>query len=137
MMENNIFHFNGAGSFIQITETSQNLTFSTNSIRMLFNYYYEKWKEETKYQSSTDVIINDPLFNEIIALGKSAVPCIIEVLRYEPSLLIAALSKITGENPVKPEHRGRVKDMAADWIEWWDEKSTALGEFYECHTIVS
>jgi hypothetical protein len=29
-----------------------------------------------------------------------------------------ALFAITGENPISSEHRGHVKLMAQDWVEW-------------------
>jgi hypothetical protein len=129
MQGNNIFqYFHGAEySNWQISETNPEQMVATNSIKALFNYYYEEWEEETKYQSSTDVIASSSFFNEIVALGKDAVPYIIEVLRDSPSFLIIALYKITGENPVKPDHRGRIKEMAGDWIEWWDKESSAWG----------
>jgi hypothetical protein len=124
--ESNIFQYvSNMAQFIQIAETSP--TVLENSIKASFNYYYEEWMKEIKYQSSTDVIADSFFFNKIIDFGDGVVPYIIEALKDTPSFLIIALYKITGENPVKPEHRGRIKEMAGDWIEWWKKKSSVQG----------
>jgi hypothetical protein len=38
------------------------------------------------------------------------------------------LSAITGENPIKPEQRGRVKQMASAWIDWGRNQGYAIEE---------
>ncbi|MDR2632118.1 MAG: hypothetical protein LBC51_00655 [Treponema sp.] len=117
-------YFKGPFSFFQLIETAPVVI---NRIQVLFNYYYEEWNKEIKYQSSTDVITNNSFFKSIIDLGSEVIPYIIEVLRDTPSFLIIALYKITGENPVKPDHCGKIKEMTKDWIEWWDKRYSAIG----------
>jgi hypothetical protein len=36
------------------------------------------------------------------------------------------LSEITGTNPIKPEQRGRVKQMAEAWLEWGKNQGYAI-----------
>jgi hypothetical protein len=114
-------------SFFQITEKNPQPVVVINSIKASFNHYYEEWNKEIKYQSSTDVITNNFFLKKIIDLGSEVIPYIIEVLRDTPSFLIIALYKITSENPVKSDHYGKIKEMAKDWIEWWDKKYSAIG----------
>jgi hypothetical protein len=59
-------------------------------------------------------------YQAIIKMGWDAVPYIIEQLREKPSHLFMALRSITGATPVKSEHVGRLYEMAADWIDWYD-----------------
>lgn len=46
------------------------------------------------------------------------VPLIVRELEREPDHWFVALSAITGVNPVKPEQRGRLQEMAQAWIIW-------------------
>jgi hypothetical protein len=96
------------------------------SIEDVFNKLYMQWREQTKFDSfignSTDTY-----YEKIIQLGDSVVPLIIDKLRKENAHLFIALSRITGENPVKKENMGKVKKMAEDWIQWWDERKNDMG----------
>jgi hypothetical protein len=84
----------------------------------------DEWREKTCFDSS----IGDPdhrCYDKIVKLGFRAVPFIINKLKEEPSFILAALIRITGENPIKEENRGIVKKMADDWINWWEKKNAA------------
>jgi hypothetical protein len=107
--------------FLQIAEMRPQPMVVIHSTKASFNYYYEEWNKEIKYQSSTDAITNNAFFKKIIALGSEVIPYIIEALRDMPSFLIIALYKITGVNPIKSDHRGKIKEMTRDWIEWWEK----------------
>jgi hypothetical protein len=98
---------------------------NTTAIEALFNYWYEKWHEEVKYQSSIDTIINNSYFKKIVTLGYNAVPYIVDALKETPSHLFMALYEITGENPIKSENRGKIKEMVNDWLEWWGKNDHA------------
>lgn len=45
-------------------------------------------------------------------------PLIIAELEREPDHWFIALHAITGADPVKPDHAGRIRLMAKDWTEW-------------------
>jgi hypothetical protein len=89
-----------------------------------FESYYQKWDEETRYLSSSKMFENE-YYKKIISLGKDVVPAIISKLKESPTHLFVALNKITGEDPVKREHWGKVKNMAEDWIAWWEQNKDA------------
>jgi len=88
-------------------------------IEDVFNELYEQWREKTKFHSyignTTDIY-----HEKIIQLGWRAVPFIINKLKEDHAHLFIALSRITGENPVKKENMGKIKKMAEDWIQWWE-----------------
>jgi hypothetical protein len=85
-----------------------------------FKAYYKQWKEETASLSSNHAMAKNKNYMAIVRMGWGVVPHIINQLRVYPDHLFDALSMITGICPVKPEHEGIVKEMAKDWIEWWD-----------------
>ena len=92
----------------------------------VFEELYAKWSEQTEFDSFIGNSTNS-YHEKIIKLGYSAVPCIISKLRKEPVHLFIALCRITGENPVKEENRGKVSKMAEDWIQWWEKKESDMG----------
>jgi hypothetical protein len=91
-----------------------------SEIEAIFNDLYEKWYEETKYLSSSQMFENE-YYKKIISMGIAIVPVIIARLKETPEHLFVALNKITNINPVKSENRGKIKKMAEDWILWWEE----------------
>ena len=95
-------------------------------IEDVFNELYKQWREKTKFHSyigdSTDVY-----HEKIIQLGWGAVPLIINKLKEDHAHLFIALSRITGENPVKKENMGKVRKMTEDWVQWWEERIHDMG----------
>jgi hypothetical protein len=57
-------------------------------------------------------------YQRIIGMGAPVVPLILEELRREPDQWFWALEAITGENPVPAGSAGKVREMAAAWLEW-------------------
>ncbi|MBG6060994.1 hypothetical protein IWX83_000768 [Flavobacterium sp. CG_9.1] len=78
----------------------------------------DKWKSETLYYSSSSQIFNNSAYREIIALGSKTIPWIIRELKKTNDHWFYALKKISGENPVNPDHYGIITKMKEDWIEW-------------------
>lgn len=78
----------------------------------------DKWKSETLYYSSSSHIFNNSAYKEIIALGSKSIPWIIRELKKTNDHWFFALKKISGENPVNPNHYGLITKMKEDWIEW-------------------
>ena len=78
----------------------------------------EKWKEETLFVSSGSEIISNSAYQEIISLGKVAIPWIIRELKKTNDHWFYALEKITGVNPIGKENIGLVEKMKEDWILW-------------------
>jgi hypothetical protein len=87
---------------------------------ILRNFYrlMATWKTETCFLSNINEKCAHPAYQEIIEMGRDVVPLILEELKREPDHWFAALRKLTGENPVPPGARGKLKDMALAWLEW-------------------
>ena len=81
-----------------------------------------QWDEETLVLSSLTEISMHPSYQQIIGMGQLAVPMILFELGQKPDHWFWALKSITGEDPVSPEQRGRMKQMANAWLSWGKEK---------------
>lgn len=89
--------------------------------RRRFQELADTWLKESGHLSSTNKMAMLSSYQQIIGLGPGAVPLLLARLREEPNHWFWALKAITGANPVSPEHVGRVRDMAEDWIRWGQE----------------
>ena len=83
-----------------------------------FNRLAEQWKEDTAIFSTFQEKAMNPAYQQIIGMGPSAVPFILKDLSDKPDHWFWALSAITGANPVKKEHRGKIEEMVQDWLDW-------------------
>ena len=54
-------------------------------------------------------------------MGQPVVPLPLRELERNPAHWFKALRTLTGANPVKPEQRGRMKQMAEAWLKWGRE----------------
>ncbi len=95
---------------------------STQRLAKQFETLFQQWKKETLLLSDGYKITEHPAYRQIIALGEAVVPFILIKLREDPQHIFYALFKITGENPIKPEHVGKLSKMAEDWLNWGTEK---------------
>jgi len=77
-----------------------------------------EWRAATARLSSSSKIAQHPAYQQIIQLGRDAVPMILRELERDPAHWFAALRAITGEDPVSPADRGFVDRMAAAWVRW-------------------
>ena len=77
-----------------------------------------KWEKDTAFLSSMANIAMHPAYQQIIGMGSIAIPLILSELKQKPGHWFWALNAITGEDPVPPEQRGKIKEMAKVWIEW-------------------
>lgn len=75
-----------------------------------------KWREETMvYSSLHDIVLNDS-YQQIIGMGPSALPYIVEDLKAAPDHWGWALKAITGTDPIKPSSEGNLESMRTDWL---------------------
>jgi hypothetical protein len=79
------------------------------------------WKEQSRYLSNSAAMAMLMPYQQIIGMGKEALPLILEELRREPAQWFWALRAITGEDPVPPEAAGMVRLMADAWVKWGQE----------------
>jgi hypothetical protein len=77
------------------------------------------WRAETAHLSSSTRLKNHPAYQELIALGRPALSCLLRDLAQTlDGHLAPALSAITGVHPVPAEARGRIKQVAEAWLRW-------------------
>ncbi len=62
--------------------------------RLLFERLKSEWQANTQFLSSPKQIVEDKSFQSIVAMGKNAVPFILEDIRDTPSTLVWALNLI-------------------------------------------
>jgi hypothetical protein len=82
----------------------------------------QEWKSATAHLSSITDISLHPAYQRIIGMGEMAVPFILQEMSDRPDHWFWALKAITGDNPVLPEHQGRIKLMTKDWLIWGRRK---------------
>lgn len=78
----------------------------------------KQWRQETGMMSLVAKMAMHPAYQRIIGMGQPVVPLILRELEREPDHWFWALQSITGANPVKPEQRGRLMQMAEAWVQW-------------------
>ena len=85
-----------------------------------------RWEEGTAILSSIADIAMHPAYQQIIGMGLNAIPLILEEMKEKPSHWFWALKSITGEDPVLPEQRGRIKEMTNTWLNWGKKQGYIL-----------
>ena len=83
-----------------------------------FQLLKSEWESATAVLSSVSEMSMHPAYQQIIGMGPIALPFIFSELNDKPGHWFWALRSIAGEDPVLPEQRGRIKQMAATWIQW-------------------
>jgi hypothetical protein len=83
-----------------------------------FHILANQWQSEVEGISSTATMSEHPAYKEIISMGNKIVPLLLQELKKNPLYWLLALNEITGVNPIKPEQRGKIKQMAEAWLEW-------------------
>ncbi len=81
----------------------------------------KEWEDNTAHLSSMTKIVMHPAYHQIIGMGQIAIPLILSEMEKNPDHWFWALRSITGEDPVLPVHRGRLKQMTDDWLKWGRE----------------
>lgn len=77
-----------------------------------------QWRRETRHLSLMSDIVLNTAYQQIIGMGKPAIALILQDLQREPDHWFWALRSITGENPIQPEDRGYMAQMAEAWLAW-------------------
>jgi hypothetical protein len=81
-----------------------------------------EWKEQSRYLSNSAQMAMLGPYQRIIGMGPMVVPLILEELRREPDHWFWALEAITEEDPVPPEVKGKVRQMADAWVRWGEQQ---------------
>jgi hypothetical protein len=83
-----------------------------------FTKLANEWRVGRGYESSAKAMASHPAYQQIIGMGFDALPFLFRELETQPDHWFWALWAITRQDPVLPEHRGRLRLMAEDWIRW-------------------
>jgi hypothetical protein len=78
-----------------------------------------RWRQDTAYLSSSTQITGHPAYQELIAIGPTALPFLFRDLEQTgDGHLSKALSAITGAHPVPAEERGQIRKISQTWLGW-------------------
>ena len=91
------------------------------NVAQKFRTLADQWRAGTIHISSSSQMAMHPAYQQIIGMGAEAIPLLLNELKLRPDHWSWALRAITGEDPVKQEHRGKLSLIAQDWIEWGKE----------------
>lgn len=81
-----------------------------------FRKLADRWRKETRHQSSASKMAMHPAYQQIIGMGREALPLILRELKRTQGHWLWALFAITGEDPA-PE--GSTFAEAVDaWLSW-------------------
>lgn len=101
---------------------SQEILAQENWQVLRFQVLARHWQTESRFLSFARQMARLPSYQAIIEMGEEALPFIFAEMQKQPGHWFIALRQITGENPVRPEHKGDLQKMTADWLEWAKEK---------------
>lgn len=88
---------------------------ATLSTKLRFKTLLNNWVKQTMILSSPDAIIRNENFQDILKMGKSAVPFIVEEISAKPSTLVWALNFIFGKK-ISNNPNTTIKEACALWV---------------------
>lgn len=104
---------------VRLASNARAEAYKRESVADRFSRLTESWRESrTLLPLSASRMAMHPAYQEIIGMGRDALPLILFELERKVDHWFWALRSITGIDPVRPEHRGDLNAMAADWIRW-------------------
>ena len=80
-----------------------------------------QWKQDNFFESSPWRMAAHPAYQAIVGMGAAAVPYILQQLSREADFWFDALTAITEDQPVPPDHAGDIEAMRQDWLQWGRE----------------
>src|ERR1700678_1797484 len=86
----------------------------TEGVDQKFRRLEAQWNADTLVLSDPGKIMGHPAMVAIIAMGEEVVPIILREMQAQPSLLVWALPKITGENLAPPKIEGGFRKWNVD-----------------------
>ena len=89
-----------------------------NTVLSKFEKLVVEWRASRDTISSGTEMFTHPAYQQIIGMGIEAVPLILKEMEANLDHWFWALRAITGKDPVPIAHRGRLKLMASDWLNW-------------------
>lgn len=96
----------------------ETITSERAGVRGRFAHLANWWKRDTEYQSSLSRIAMHPGYQQIIGMGRDALPLILRDLEATQAPWFWALQAITGADPVPVSDRGHIDRMTRAWLRW-------------------
>ena len=94
---------------------------ATPDIEARFAQLVKMMEPEMWIRSNSFSVAQHPAYQEIIAMGESAIPLIFRQMEDCAAHWFPALSAITGADPVPEEMRGNVEFIKDIWQQWGRE----------------
>jgi hypothetical protein len=104
-------------SIVELEAVARRSTMA-NETAAKFERLKSLWLEETAFCATLLEMATHPAYQQIIGMGRTVIPHILRDLSARPEHWFWALKAITGEDPVKPAHRGILDRMTRDWLLW-------------------
>lgn len=89
--------------------------------RSRFEKLAREWVDGTEYFSSSHAMEQHPAFDEIVAMGKDAIPWVLDAYErgMEHGHWWLLLADLTGETPdIRPEDAGKMVEVRRAWLRW-------------------
>ncbi|MBD2175851.1 hypothetical protein H6F42_02820 [Pseudanabaena sp. FACHB-1998] len=102
----------------QTNQSQLSIRDQSEEVRKEFARLALQWIQDVEGMSSTVEMTKHPAYQKIVSMGQVIVPFLLEDLHQNPLYWLPALRQITQQNPVQPEQRGKVKQMAEAWLSW-------------------
>ena len=83
-----------------------------------FERLAEKWRQNTEYMSITAQMAIDPSYQQIIGMGRDALPHILGDLKITGDHWFWALEAIAPEGPKSVDYSGNIRALSKAWISW-------------------
>jgi hypothetical protein len=99
------------------------ITRQRESLESRFQRLAQAWRAAVGPTSSLTQMAMHPAYQQIIGMGRDAIPLLLRELEREPDHWFWALKAITGVDPVDPGLKGRLDEMAGAWLKWGKEQS--------------
>ena len=106
------------GLIIEDISIADDNELSHNPTLTKFERLASEWRKDTAHLSSTVQQAMHPAYQQIIGMGEEVIPLLLLNLKDSPDHWFWALASITGENPVKPNQKGKMREMAEAWLSW-------------------
>jgi hypothetical protein len=97
-----------------------------------FEHLVSQCKETLPYSSSITEWTMQPHYQQIIGMGPSVTPLLLQELMRAPDHWFWALKSVTGEDPVPPEDRGNLQRMTKAWLDWGKKKGYLADASVDC-----
>ena len=93
--------------------------------RQRFTQLADQWERETVFMSNPARAAKHPAHREIVSMGESAVPLLLERMQAQGGHWDYALADITGADPVKRSDWGNIAAIQASWLKWGEANGYA------------